>query len=224
MAKRVLIGLFAVVVFGALAAFIVMGLKGKSLPKIKYSHFESPEKAGQAIRHILRQDLKYNSVIMLGVLPDNENHKKVWRAFIEVQDIAEFSYQVLDLSSEIDLNVVEQTMLSALASNTRLAIIYPSYHVSHAVSDNFINQFEKRNQKKVMSISLVPFPISREDEADYIFPCNTNPELDKNGLGMFGCLIMNKARTIYRKKYEASKITGLMDQFGDRDYLMLINF
>jgi hypothetical protein len=46
---------------------------------------------------------------------------------------------------------------------------------------------------------------------------------DRDGIGAMGCMAEQKARLVYRKKSKPGFYEGLMDQVGERDYLVLFN-
>lgn len=234
MLKKLYVTLFIVSLLGGMTYFISLALKGKSIPKIKLSYFQSPQEIAGAVHQIIQQHLANEPILLFGVMPDNELQMQVARAFAQIQDPkTTYNQVVFDTSLGVpdmqtidtvnNLSIFAQGLQTALTQKQRVIVIVPSYQSTHSLKENVVDQLKTQYRISPLSISLVSFPDHREDEKNLAIPCNTNPDRDTGGVGDFGCLILNKARSLYYKKIDKTRVRGFMDQFGEKDYLLFLN-
>ncbi len=228
--------LLGILVAVGVATTLYFGLQPRSLPKIKASLLANPERMGEAVAQRLWQEIQGADLIFLGVEPGNADHLKLWKRFLEVLPANQKYAQVLiepglegknlisyneeiDLQKEMDRFKVG--IKKAKENKIRVAIIVPSIYSSQSIPDNPVHRFKQDSEFSPLSLSIAVPTISRDEESEVTYPCASGSE-DSAGLASWGCLIQTKSRGLYRKKWEPGKYLGLMDQIGEKDYLVLI--
>jgi hypothetical protein len=218
---------------------VYFGIQPKSIPKITYSHFEQPAKLADAIILRMNQELKGYPLVMLGVMPGRAYDLEVWKAFLSQSHIPEIQYQAIvvdpglpgvaetfptavkiDLKKEMDRFI--EGAQNAQKQGLRMAVIVPTIYAIQLLKENPVSVFKEKSGLTVASFSIMGFPRAPEQEANVEIPCEMG-HTDRDGTGALGCVAINKARTVYRKKSKPGMYEGLMDQVGQSDYLILFN-
>lgn len=229
----------AVVLIAGIGFSVYFGIQPKSIPKITYSHFQTPAKLSDAILLRLNQELKGAPLVMLGVMPGRKLDLEVWKAFLEQSQYPELKYQALVIDPELpfakelfpsavrmdlktELSRFIEGAKNAREQGLRMAIIVPSIYASQRLQENPADLVRQRTDLAPMSFSMMGFPRSPEQEADMSIKCAMGSN-DRDGIGALGCMTEHKARLVYRKKSKPGFYEGLMDQVGERDYLVLFN-
>lgn len=235
MLKKVYVTIFAIVILSGMVYLVSLAIKGKSIPKIKPSYFKDTQEVAESIQHRLRQELKDSPVLFFGVMPGDKFELEVAEKFSQLSDAPEFAYdqimydltivndpkRAFDSMENYDLFV--ETLKNSIAAKKRVMVILPSYFASYSAADNLVHKIKKDLNLPPISISIVNYPDTREEENNVTLACHTNADKDLTGTGSLGCLIFYKARMMYNKKLDTSRIRGAMDQFGEEDYLMFLN-
>lgn len=228
------IGVLAVLGLGILL-ITNAGLEPHSVPKIKYSQVEHPERFGEAIYQRMRQEVAAASVVMLGVTPDYPEDLQVWNGFLKATAQAGVGYDMVIVEPKLagietiphqlkmdlkqEMNTLIEGIKKAQEQKLRVAIIVPSIYSSQLLAQNPAGILKKDKGLVFTSFNIVKFPFSNDEEENFEPKCAV--EKDILGTGPLGCMIHNKATNLYRKKREAGKYSGLMDQSGGSDYLIL---
>lgn len=229
----------AVVLLTGIGFSVYFGVQPKSIPKITYSHFNEPAKMSDAIILRLNQEIKGAPLLMLGVMPGRKMDLEVWKAFLEQSQMPELKYQALVVDPELpfaaemfpsatkldiktDLARFIEGAKNARAQGLRMAVIVPSIYASQRLQENPAAKIRKETDLAPMSFSIMGFPRSPEQEATMDIKCVMGSN-DRDGIGAMGCMAEQKARLVYRKKSKPGFYEGLVDQVGERDYLVLFN-
>ncbi|MBC7370378.1 MAG: hypothetical protein H7326_02370 [Bdellovibrionaceae bacterium] len=218
---------------------VFMGIQPKSVPKIRYSHFEHPDKLADAIILRMNQELKGYPLIMLGVMPGRPHDLEVWKAFLAQSSVPGVQYQALvidpelpgaaemfpsavkiDLKRELDRFI--EGAKNARTQGIRMAVIAPTIYTTQILKENPSGVIIKTTDLRPASFSIMGFARNPEEEQKQEIRCVMG-EGDRDGLGPLGCVAQNKARLSYRKEADPAKFEGLMDLVGERDYLILFN-
>lgn len=227
------------ILFVGIGFSVYFGIQPKSIPKITYSHFSEPAKMSDAIILRLNQELKGAPLLMLGVMPGRKMDLEIWKAFLEQSQIPEVQYQALVIDPELpyatelfpsavkidiknDLARLIEGAKNARTQGLRMAVIVPSIYASQRLQGNPADNIRKQSDLAPMSFSIMGFPRSPEQEAQMEIKCVMGAN-DRDGVGAMGCMAEKKARLVYRKKSKPGFYEGLMDQVGERDYLVLFN-
>jgi hypothetical protein len=236
--KPLLVTTFVIALLGATVYLIsTFGLNPKAIPVIKLSAFDDPKVLGKALAERLRETIKANSLIILGVLPNEEHHHLAWQAFLENLTEPEYHYDIIVTDQELfkfpenfaqekisfkdNLEVIATGINTALSSGKRIAIIAPSAYTSQILTLNTVSELKKKFQLQPLSLSMVTFPRNLEEEKAMPIPCLTTQDI--NGSGPLGCIIQLKGKIVARKSPDPKKFVGLMDQYGAKDYLIFFN-
>lgn len=236
----------AVIVGGVYFAF-TFGLKPKPIPKISWSHFSSPEEFGVAVYNRLRLEIVGQNLVFFGVLPERQNHYLAWKGLLDsLESENKFQHIIVDsslphknlLPSTEVVSMIEnqaavvETIKNIIALKKRVAIVLPTTYMSYLVKDNFYallarSLYQQEDGRKFdvdwMTFTLSSFPLTREEESSMEIPCDTDVK-DTDGSGELGCVVVTKARTLYRKKGRVEgKLPAVLDQVGTKEYLGLLN-
>lgn len=218
-----------------LGVTIYFSIQPRSVPKIKFSQVDSAERIGQAVFERLRLEIQGMPLLFFGVAPGHEEDMDLLNGFLAALPDASVKYdmilmdpnlsfkekivhqQELDLKSNLDQTASAfQTLLD---QGKRVLVVVPHIYAVHQLKGNPISLLESQHQLLVHSFYIGKPVWSRDLEAKMEIPCITGEDL--LGTGLFGCSILQKSRTIYRKPKVPGKYIGLMDQTGARDYMIL---
>lgn len=236
----------ATVIIGGVYFAVTFGLKPKPIPKISWSHFVSPEDYGANVYKRMRLEIQSHNLIFLGVIPARETHYKAWKGLLDsLEPEFKFEHIIVDASLEHkklipyteEINIVEnqkaivESIREIINTKKKVVIILPSTYISYLVKDNFFtllnhSLYDTKEGLKFdvdwLTFSLAGFPLTRDDEKNLDVKCDTDVK-DADGSGALGCMIVSKARTLYRSKRVEGKIPGVLDQIGQKEYLGLLN-
>ena len=186
-------------------------------------------------------EIRESPVIFLGVTPNQIEDLELWRGFLEVNQGVGLMYDVLlmepmlpyieifNVGMRIDMKDemarLAEGIKKARLANLRVAVIVPTIYSTHLLKNNPYNRLKEQYQIEGMSISIAKFPVTKEQEQSFEPRCiveGANAR-DSSGTGALGCAILNGARKTYNEKIDDGKYSGLMEQTGARDYLILFN-
>lgn len=230
-----LYSILAVVVLVGLTYVISLGLRPHPISKIDLSRFESAEIAGNAIRQSLMPEITENRVVLIGF--DDRNPFELAMVKTLLTSLKDSPSEYPDLLIDAPLNKatweglgfrlsqfslnkefdrLSEGLKKAQDLRRRIAILVPPEQASHYLEHSVAKKFA---QKEVLSLNLLltHFPRSREEERDIQFPCDV-AEHDQDGHGALGCLITQKARSLYRKTIPPGTL-GFLDQIGETDFV-----
>lgn len=225
----------------ALGVFFSMNfqIQERSIPKIKFSQVDVPETLGKAVHDRLRLELKEAPVVLLGVTPNQIEDLELWRGFLEANQEPGSKYDVivvdpqlpfvelfasnmrLDIQNEMDRFV--EGIKNAQAQGLRVAAIVPYIYSSQLVKKGPANRLKEQYKLNVTSFSVSKFPVTRQQEESFQPVCELDAGRDLAGTGHLGCMVRDIARKTYRKKFDDNKFSGMMEQTGAKDYLILLN-
>ncbi len=244
MGKRIYWALVVVIAVFGMGFMIYYGVQPRPIPKIKLSQFDSPTVLANSLLLRLREEIKMNSVLFLGVEPEHPEQLQVWRMFLNKnQDSgSRFDVIVIDqylnaatlfpeatvLNTKAETDSLAQGIDKATAAGKRVAVITASIYSSQLISGNVISNFRSLSAKSSpgttdkipMSLSIVDFPRDRGQEKSMLHPCVVEG-VDQTGLGPIGCMTVQTARGNYLKRYPFGSWVGLVNQVGLKDYLVL---
>ncbi len=231
-----------VVVLGVSVA-LFFGAKPRSLPKISFSHFESPEDFGANIYKRLRLEINSHHLLFLGVQPQEIAHLLIWKGFLaSLETSNKFNLVIADKSlgeiKEIEINEtvslqenpeeIAEYLKKIILSSKKIIILAPTSYLSYLIRNNFqsfLREAVYGSSEKIFDVNWLTFSLSRfankgEEEKSIPFSCNTSPH-DIDGSSELGCLILTKSKVNYRKKRISNKYPGMLDQIGSKEYLAL---
>ncbi|MEZ0392964.1 MAG: hypothetical protein ACAH59_12160 [Pseudobdellovibrionaceae bacterium] len=235
MGKRIYLVLMAALVLLGLGAMIYFGIQPRPIQKIKISQFENHTVLGNSILLRLREEIKLNPLLFLGVEPENPEHQQIWKEFLRLNQEPGLRYDVIAIEQFLgtqefpEASPIETTekftqfmegTRGALQAGKRVVVIVPTLAASQAVFGNLVNTYKKKTSETPMSLSLSELPRTREMEKDMRHKCVVEG-VDQTGEGALGCYIAQAARSNYRKKFETGQHIGLVMQVGLKDFLVL---
>ncbi|MDG0815233.1 hypothetical protein [Bdellovibrio svalbardensis] len=229
------------------AAVIALGIyfstqisvKPQSLSKLELTQVAVPEDLGKLVFENLRREVKAAPVLMLGVTPNQIEDLELWRGFLEANQEQGSKYDLIVVESMLpyveifnngmhlqvkdEMPRMVEGINKALAQGLRVVIIVPSIYASQLIKSNPVSRLKEEFKVDVTSMSVSKFPLTREQEASFDPACSAGGAVDPAGTSALGCMVRDIARKTYRKKFEANKYSGLLEQTGAKDYLILFN-
>lgn len=210
----------------------------QSVPKIKFVQFPTAEKFGEEVLEKTKDEIRESNLVFLGVTPGQVEDLELWKGFLAANQEPGSRYDVVIIEPNLPYADVISARMSislrddrarliegvqkALDQKMRVAVIVPSVFSTQLLPGNPIDELKKENKLKFLSFSVVKYPLTPQQESEFEPRCAVDKE-DRIGTGALGCLIRSKARLLYRKKFESAYFSGLMDQTGESDYLILFN-
>lgn len=227
-------GVVLVIVIG-LAVVVTFGLKGKTVPKIEWSHFADAKEVSDAVQLSLNQELKSFRIVFVGPHPDRPLHIDTSANLIEWLRSLGPHVLVADsrllekktISADITLNLMSESErflkgLKNIPPETRVIVWAPNIYVTHLLSTSPINQMQTELQKQnYVVLSFVTFPSSREAEPTFELPCQTG-ETDSSGFSELGCFIQGQARPHYRKEKIPDKTAGFLNHVRTQEFMLFL--
>jgi hypothetical protein len=229
----------AIVVVIGVGISVYFGQGTVSLPKITYNHYSDPAKFAEVLILKMSSELKDAPLVMLGVAPGRKIGLEIWKAFLDQTASGELKYPVvivdpgLPFANEMFPDAVKMDLKkdflrfiegakNARVQGVRMAVIVPSIYASQLLQGNPADSIKKNSDLKLTSFSVMGFPRAAEQEATMEIRCVMGQN-DRDGEGALGCEAQKKARLLYRKKSRPGFYEGVMDQVGEKDYLVLFN-
>lgn len=214
-------------------------VKPQSISKLEFTQVVTPEEMGKAIFENLRREIKAAPIVLLGVTPNQIEDLELWRGFLEANQEEGSKYDLIVVESMLpyveifnngmhlqtkeELPRLVEGINKAREQGLRVAIIVPSIYASQMIQGNPVYRLKEEYKMNVTSLSVSKFPLTREQEASFEPLCANGGAVDPAGTSVYGCMIREVARKTYRKKFEANKYSGLVEQTGAKDYLILFN-
>jgi hypothetical protein len=217
----------------------VFSIQPQSIPKIKFSQVELPETLGKGIFERMRLEVHEAPIILLGVTPNHIEDLELWRGFLQANTEKGLKYDMIAVepmlpfvelfSSSMRIDMKDdmvrfvEGIKKAREQGLRVAVIVPTIYSTQMLKGNPADRLKNEFKLDITSFSVTKFPVTREQEEAFEPKCEVEAGKDLEGTGPLGCMIREIARKTYRKKLEQNKFTGLMEQTGEKDYLILFN-
>ncbi|MGZ3772485.1 MAG: hypothetical protein ACXVCY_14385 [Pseudobdellovibrionaceae bacterium] len=232
------VGAVFVIGFGIYLSMKV-SVQPSSVSKIKFSQFLNPEEFGKKVFETMRSEVRDAPIVLLGVTPNKIEDMEFWRGFFEANQEKELKYDVLVVepmlpyveifSSNMRIDIKDdmsrfvEGVKKAREQGLRVAVIVPNIYSSQLIKKNPASRLKEEYGLDVVSFSISKFPVTLEQEESFDPKCIYEEGKDLAGTGELGCMILSVAKKTYRKKFEDGKYSGLMEQTGAKDYLILMN-
>lgn len=237
MSTKKLLFFYALIVILGVVAVVQFGMGPRTIEKIKFSEFENSQVVVNSLLLSLRQDLRENPILILGIDSQDPFQQEVLMKFLEMNQEPGTKYDgvLLDSSLQVPEGLVAESfsvlrefdrfyagIQTVLDRKLRLMVLLPN-NQSSAILPESISQKLKQKLKKspATMITFSNFPRSREEEPTLSIPCNTG-EADAGQTRKLGCQILQKARSLYRKKMKSGALIGFMNQAGPADYVFAL--
>jgi hypothetical protein len=231
--KKILLIYAAIVVLGVLAVF-KFGINPKPLDKIQLSEFENTTVIVNSMLMSIRQEMRQTPILIFGIDPKEPAHTEILMKFLEMNQEEGSKYQAVVMDQSIlpppgliaeTFSIVQEKerfmsgVQTALDQKIRLLVVVPHITAASILPAGVSVALKQKYQEPVFTtISLSNFPRSREQEPALSIPCNTGED-DLSQTSRVGCLILQKARAIYRKKMKSGANIGFMIQVGNTDFV-----
>jgi hypothetical protein len=213
-------------------------------PKIKLSYFKSNMEVAESIYAILQQDQMHKQAhYWFGVEPGAPGELNIYKEIKSMIEKENGSFDFVYVDRELKLSPEDKSLFGETVireikedwgnvakdlqthANEKILVITASIYSTNMIPQNPIYKMKQANGMSPVTLSMGFFAAKMEEESKNIFRCVTD---DQEGVSGWGCVVVNKARGQRRKiditkiNPPASKIVGLMDKTGDRDYMILV--
>lgn len=233
--------IIVVFVVGLLSLFYFsQGQSEKTEPKIKLTYFKSNLEVAEAIQAVVQPQLKHQKHFWFGIEPGADRELEIYKNVKELIEKENGPFDLIFVDQELKMTSENQSLFGKTvireikedwggvaqelqaSQDKKTLVITASIYSTNLIAQNPISKIKSAIGFQPVTFSMGFFAVKPEDEKKIVFPCMTD---DKEGVAGWGCLIVNKARTQRRKinlSQTESSITGLMDQTGEKDYMILV--
>lgn len=243
MNSRLLFLGFGFLMIAGIALVVSVGLKPRPVPKIKLSAFENEQVVANAIKLRFWQELRGASHVFWGFDPSNTLQVRVLESLIPIVKSNELGpFTVLAQKDFLAENVGKSLGVEFLMDfsrgdaglagqlnpkgfqnkieDSRFFILVPLNYATQSIEKSPARLLMSTPDYKVLSLIATWLPRKRDEESQFPVPCETVPK-SEDSLGRIGCLMLQSARTSYRKKMEGP-IVGIADQTGSSEYSLML--
>lgn len=211
---------------------IELGQHNQFEEKLPLTYFENSQQIIDQIEPILKSVFDTNQILFLGVMADSPKHVELWQNLLKkmsptIEIIYDTAISPADAPNVMDTlneyNRFAQGLKTLKNSNRKVAVIMPTVYASQILDFSVATRLKYDFQMDILSVIISSFPNKREDEINFKLPCATIQEKDLTGTGELGCVILQRARSTYRKYNGTAQMYGLMDLNPPKDYFFLLN-
>jgi hypothetical protein len=222
-------------IVGGLLATFYFGLQPRWEAPLPFAQYQSPEVFAHSTLSRLREQLQNSSLVLFGIEPEESEHLKVLHHLLHDPDGLRFDHVIADqylqakelfpeaeeMDTQESLSLLLEELAPRLGQKQKVAIILPTVYSSQLIPGNMASLLKQQLHFDPISLSMVTFPRSRSEEKKMRFPCSVK-DVDQTGLGELGCAIVQAARPLYSQKMTSGSLIGLINQVGEKDYLVLL--
>lgn len=214
------------------------GLRPKPIPVMNPTEFANLEQIGVVIYKRLRPDIRSERLVILGSTQDIPQDEQLWSGFLkaaladkekmvlfmregvpamtQAPELESISFSDADIQSGEFLNKVKERIKSG-----QLIVVHGfTREVSHLVDGSLSRQLEKVAKHPVLSLSSMRFALKQEDRDSLQTQCLAT---ESTGETRLACAGQKVARKYVRKNLDPSKIWGVMERHGLKEYLVFVN-
>jgi hypothetical protein len=227
------------VLLGGLYAANKIKIAPETSVKVHLTQVSTPEEMGQMVFAQLREDIRDNPLLLLGVTPNKIEDIELLQGFLAANQengsrydvlIAEPQLPYIELFKNIlridikdEMSRFVEGLRKAREQGLRIAVITPNIYSSQLLKRNPADRLKTEYGMEFLSLSVTKFPLTREQEESFEPKCIIEDGRDLLGTGPLGCVIQKVARQTYKQKLSSEKSAGLMEQVGQKDYLIFFN-
>jgi hypothetical protein len=233
---KLLISAFVLLVGISVAGVLFYGIRPKVISKITISVFENPDVVVNSLFLSMNEELETSPIFFVGIDTSDPFFNEVYqKILVKSQSLPRpFDAIVTDSSLppqtavKVDTFSIKAEMERFLSGvrmvkekKLRLLVVVPTIEASARLPGSLISISKKSIDMPMMGLVFTTFPRSREQEANLAVPCNTGEE-DLGGTAPLGCFVLQKARSLYKKRFPPGVYIGLLDQTGGSEFDFLL--
>ncbi len=227
-----------VLLVSGLSISLYFSTQPRPIPKIRYSLFASPSELGTALTQRLRLEIKQANLIFFGIDPLKSDQYEIILGALELLRAEGGGIDVIvvdpnlpykakiphqeEIELQAELDRFSEGITAASELGKKVVVILPSIYGTTLLDNSPVSKYLASSKAQSLIFTISSFPTSQEEEKGMIYPCVPD-QVDRLGTRNLGCMIVSKAKTLYRKKNSGSKRAGLVDQIGVSEYLVLFN-
>lgn len=206
---------------------------------IEPTQFSSQKEIGHVVFEKLKEKLKAQKIIAIGIPPQPEVYQDVVLGFLEKLSEKEPKLIVLKepkwpllppemkienydfVFSDEDLKVEAETVQRALDSGHMIVIYSVNIFTSHLILNNPINRFEQSLKREIPSLTIGQLTLRHSGEHRNDPKC-VGSMRDSQGLYDLGCAQLANSRKHYKKLLPIDKLMGSLVDQSENDYLVQV--
>jgi hypothetical protein len=216
------------------------GLKPKPIPQINPTAFDKPEQIGATVYRRLRGQIRREGVLVLGSTPLVQSYDRIWDGFLraayEDRVHVEVAYQLRDLltppalsnlrPSELGTDEKSRTpfvqeVLGHYRRGKMVVIHTLSEDASHLVKGSISRRLSRLPNNPVVSISIVPFAVTKEGVESLQPPCQDSLSQEANNQRL-ACAAKRISEKFLRKHLPTDKYVAAVERHGLKEYLLFV--
>ena len=203
------------------------------------TQFAAQKEIGAAAFESLGERIRHRKMIVIGIPPQPETYQNIVIGFLE--KLAETDPNIIVLKepkwpalptelkvetfdfmfSDDDLTVESETIQRALDSGKTLVIYSVNIFSSHLILKNPIRRFEEALNRKIPALTVGQLTLRQGGEYKNDPKC-VGSMRDTQGLYDLGCAQLANSRHNYRNLLPLDKLTAILVEQSEDDYLLQV--
>lgn len=237
MSKLYLIGVVVVV---SLGIGVALYFGGQSLNRelVGFTEFSQAGDVTRVIQEKLAPVIESKKLIFIGPHPQKSQHMNVALDLLSVflkdkssllvvdRILSERVSEVAALNATVRLDLVRDReqflkIVKELKSGQKLVYLGPNIYVTHSLYQGPMDSLKSEMKPQdYLVLSFTSFPLSKDQERDFDFPCRTG-ESSASQLEL-GCLVLSQARKYYGKQHSSGTTPGFLNQVNEQEFMFFL--
>ncbi len=232
--------LIAIAVSTTVYFTIRYGLRPKPIPVMNPTSFERLEQIGIVTYKRLRQNIRSERVVLLGLSSDVPGNSEVWLGLLRAAAADKEKVVVFPSRADFQIgmeNTFEWVPYSEEADNSGqllelahermkgghlVVILGSSNEVSHLVAGSLSQKLDRLVGHPVLSISTLPLSLDESEIRLAETEC-LEPSSEGNPLRRLHCAAIRSGRKFLKKKLDPEKVWAVLERHGLKEYLLFIH-
>lgn len=228
----------ALVISSSIYLSIRYGLRPKPIPIMKPTSFSSLEEMGVVTYRRLRQQIRSEKVLVLGVELSDPEGQNLWVGLMKAAVADKVTIQDVFVDSRIESSIffqgfkttsfvadapqdLKDTLIKGRRRNGLVIVLASNQDSSHLRKDSLTKILEKSPLGPIMSLSQMPLILNKEILEEKSESC---ADLDMSDfLSRSECVVYRFSKQHLRRKLSPEKLYGGVERYGLKEYLIFIH-
>jgi hypothetical protein len=216
------------------------GLRPKPIPVLNATEFSEAPQIGAVIYKRLRQEIRYESVMLLGSTPNLQEYEQVWTGLLKTALADEVKISVLFQHEGMKIPQMQGAwetvpfndqmvqsgellnLVKARIEPGKLVVIHgATSEISHLVKDSLSRELDKGLERPVLALSTLSLSSKPEEQEALLAQCLSAAE-DDNHMRM-ECAEVRVGKALMKKKISGGGIWAVMERQGLKEYLIFVH-
>lgn len=233
--------ILAVCLSSSIYLVVRYGLRPKPIPVMNPTRFERLDQVGVVTYKRLRQNLRAERILLVGISPEVRMGPEIWRGFVRAamadgQKLAlyrpatglavEESWPNGVSIQEYDPIKVEESgfardIQSQIHAGMLLVVLAETRETSHLVTNSISRRLESVLGRPVLSVSVLNFSVLPPPADEPSSQCLDASE-DNTGQVRLACAVHRVQRKFLKRHLDPQRIWGIIERHGLKEYLLFI--